>query len=146
MEQLLVPFGDVKAFLDDNQDIGLSTRTKLLDILNDPARIGLLQIELAAVIDAGAPLVKATYNLEGDGALVWQCHDQISTVLNAITTSHHPNVTAIVARVTGGNRVAYQQGITYAGKCVKGAQDYFTQKMNGELKDQVLAFKAARFF
>ena len=146
MEQLLVSFGDVKAFLDDNQDIGLSTRTKLLDILNDAARIGLLQIELAAVIDAGAPLVKATYNLEGDGALVWQCHDQISTVLNAITTSHHPNVTAIVARVTGGNRVAYQQGIAYAGKCVKGAQDYFRQKMNGELKDQVLAFKAAKFF
>ena len=107
MEQLLVSFGDVKAFLDDNQDIGLSTRTKLLDILNDPARIGLLQIELAAVIDAIAPLVKATYNLEGDGALVWQCHDQISTVLNAITTSHHPNVTAIVARVI----VWHQSGI-----------------------------------
>ena len=71
MEQLLVTFGDVKGVLDDNGDIGLATRTKLLEILNDPTKTAILQIELAAIIDAGAPLVKATYNLEGDGPLVW---------------------------------------------------------------------------
>ena len=69
MEQLPVTFGDVKGFLDDNGDIGLATRTKLLEILNDPTKTAILQIELAAIIDAGAPLVKATYNLEGDGRL-----------------------------------------------------------------------------
>ena len=106
MEQLLVTFGDVKGFLDDNGDIGLATRTKLLEILNDPTKTAILQIELAAIIDAGAPLVKATYNLEGDGLLVWQCHEQISTVLNAINTAHYPNVTAVVERVAGGNRGA----------------------------------------
>ena len=35
---------------------------------------------------------------------------------------------------------------TYASSCVKGAQDYFTQKMTGELKDLVSAFKAAKLF
>ena len=92
MEQLLVTFGDVKGFLDDNEDIGVGTRTKLLEI---PTKFAILQIELAAIIDAGAPLVKATYNLEGDGPLVWECHDQITTVLNSITTAHSPNVTAV---------------------------------------------------
>ena len=146
MEQLLVTFWDVKGFLDDNGDIGLATRTKLLEILNDPTKTAILQIELAAIIDAGAPLVKATYSLEGDGPLVWQCHEQISTVLNAINTAHYPNVTAVVERVAGGNRGAAQQMSTYASSCVKGAQDYFTQKMTGELKDLVSAFKAAKLF
>ena len=27
---------------------------------------------------------------------VWQCHEQISTVLNDINTAHYPNVTAVV--------------------------------------------------
>ena len=146
MEQLLVTFGDVKGFLDDNGDIGLATRTKLLEILNDPTKTAILQIELAAIIDAGAPLVKATYNLEGDRPLVWQCHEQIFTVLNAINTAHYPNVTAVVERVAGGDRGAVQQMSTYASSCVKGAQDYFTQKMTRELKDLVSAFKAAKLF
>ena len=146
MEQLLVMFGDVKGFLNDNGDIGLATRTKLLDILNDQTKNATLQIELAAVIDAGAPFVKATYNLEGDGPLVLHCHDQISMVLNAIHTSHYPNVTAVAEKLTAGNRGAFQQWMTYAGSCVQGAQQYFTQKMTGELKGLVKAFQAAKLF
>ena len=34
-----------------------------------------LQIELAAVVDAGEAFVKATYNLEGDDPLVLRCYD-----------------------------------------------------------------------
>ena len=71
MDQLLVMYGDVKGFLDDNPDIGRATRSKLL---NDPVKSSLLQIELAAIIDVGTPLVKATYNLEGDGAVVLKCY------------------------------------------------------------------------
>ncbi len=105
LEQLLVMFGfgDVKSFLDDNEDVGQATRTKLLGILDDPTKNAYLQIELAAIIDAGTPLVKATYNLEGDGPLVLQCHDQICTVLNAIQTAHYPNVTAIAEKLAAGN-------------------------------------------
>ena len=141
MEQL-----DVKGFLDDNGDIGLATRTRLLDILNDQTKNALLQIELAAIIGAGAPLVRATYNLEGDGPLVLQCHDQICTVLNAIHTSHYPNVTAIAEKLTPGNRVGFQQWMAYARSCVQGAQQYFVGKMTGELKDLVEAFKEAKLF
>ena len=77
---------------------------------------------------------------------MWQCHKKISTVLNAINTAHYPNVTAVVERVARGNRGAVQQMSTYASSCVKGAQDYFTQKLTGELKDLVSAFKAAKLF
>lgn len=59
MEQLLVTFGDIKRFLDDNGDLGIATRFKLLEILNDSTKTTILQIELAAIIDTGVPLVKA---------------------------------------------------------------------------------------
>ena len=146
LEQLLVTFGDVKRFLDDNEDVGLATRIKLLAILGDQQKNACLQIELAAVIDAGTPLVKATYNLEGDGPLVLKCHDQISTVLNAITTAHYPNVTALAERMSAGDRRVFQQWMAYAANCVQGAQQYFVRKMTGELKDLVAAFKAAKLF
>ena len=35
-------------------------------MLNDPNVNAHIRIELAAIIDAGAPFVKATYKLEGD--------------------------------------------------------------------------------
>ena len=146
LDQLLVMFGDVKAFLEDNKDVGLATRTKLLEILNNQTKNTYLQIELAAIIDAGTPLVKATYNLEGDGALALQCHDQICTVLNAIRIAHYPNVTAIAERIAAGNRGVFQQWMTYAVKCVQEAQQYVIGRMTGELKDQVAAFEAAKLF
>ena len=137
--------GMLRDFLMTMETLGWQPEQSCWKSLTIP-QTAILQIELAAIIDAGAPLVKATYNLEGDGPLVWQCHEQISTVLNAINTAHYPNVTAVVERVAGGNRGAVQQMSTYASSCVKGAQDYFTQKMTGELKDLVSAFKAAKLF
>ena len=84
MDQLLVMFGDVKGFLENNDDIGPATRSKLLAIFNDQAKAACLQIELAAIIDAGTLLVKATYNLEGDGPLVLMCYETTSTVVHSI--------------------------------------------------------------
>ena len=62
MNQLLVQFG-VRPFLEENEDLG---PLEHLLFLNKKA---LLQIELAAVAGCGEPFVKATYTLEGDGAL-----------------------------------------------------------------------------
>ena len=134
MEQLLVSFGHFKGFLEDNDGIGAATRTKLLEILNNQTKAAILQIELAAIIDAGAPLVKATYNLEGGGPVVWDCHDQVTTVLNSINTAHYPNVTAVAERIAAGNNTAIQQLTDYAKSCVKGAHDYFTQKGDSRFK------------
>jgi len=85
-------FGDVKDFLDDNGNIGPATRIKLLAISNDPAKAACLQIELAAIIDAGTPLVKATYSLEGDGTLVLTWYETVCIAVNSIHAAHYPNV------------------------------------------------------
>lgn len=62
---------------------------------------------------------------------MWYSHDQICTVLNAMTIAHYPNVTAVVECVFAGNSVANsvasQQWTMYAANCVKGAQDYFSK-------------------
>ena len=55
---------DFQPFLEEQAELSPTTRFKLLQILADPLRNAHLQIELAAIIDAGEPFVKATYNLE----------------------------------------------------------------------------------
>ena len=47
---------------------------KLLQLLSDKNKSEFLQAELEVVIDAGEPFVKATYKLEGDGALAFTCY------------------------------------------------------------------------
>ena len=49
-----------------NDDLPPATSGKLLEILNDPAK---KQIEMAITVDTMEPFVKATYILEGNGAL-----------------------------------------------------------------------------
>ena len=58
MNQVMVYFGDFVPFLQSNPELSPATRRKLLDIANVNAHI---RIELAAIIDDGAPFVKATY-------------------------------------------------------------------------------------
>ena len=68
------------SFLEENPDLAPATRRKLLSILQDSQKNSKLQLELAAVIDAGEPFVKATYKLEGDGALVFSCFDVLASL------------------------------------------------------------------
>lgn len=45
---------------------------------------------LAIVVEAGEPFVKATYNLEGDGPLVFDVYKAIVTLESAIAVEHYP--------------------------------------------------------
>jgi len=47
-------------------------KLKLETLLADDQNVALLCIELAAVVDCGEMVVKATYNLEGNRALAFQ--------------------------------------------------------------------------
>lgn len=114
MKAVLVMFGDVQQFLSTHEDIAPATHSKLLAILSDPTKRGLLQLELAAVVDAGEPLVKTTYKLEGDGSLVLQSYEMVSMVLASIHTSHFLNVTAIARQKGKSDSDAQQQLVTYA--------------------------------
>ena len=75
INQVMAYFGDIVPFLESNPELSPATRRKLLDMLNDSNVKSCIQIEMAVVIDAGEPFVKATYKLEGDGALVFHCFE-----------------------------------------------------------------------
>ena len=153
MNQLLFQFGDVRPFLEEHEDLGPATRQKLLGIVTDPQRNVLLQIELAAVVDCGEPFVKATYTLEGDGPLVLECFEIISTIQAAIHAGHMPNVRAVVENLSSGTTVqqsqqqqAQQQLVAYARSCVLPGITYFQEQLQSSLKSSLLVFKAACLF
>ena len=61
-----------------------------------------MQVELAAIVDWGEPFVKATYKLEGDGALALQCYKVIDTIRASIHAANTPNLLAVAERLSGG--------------------------------------------
>lgn len=93
LKQMLCYFGDIRSFLDD-KDLP-PTRLKLLEIMDDPPSLRKLKIELAITIDAGEPFVKSTYKLEGDGALVFNTYEEISSLHATIASEYYPNVSAV---------------------------------------------------
>ena len=94
MNQVMIQFGFIEPFLQNNEDIGPATRAKLLEILSQPQSLLLLKVELAAVIDLGKHFVKGTHRLEGDGYLVLSCYEEILKIRNAIRIQHYPNGTS----------------------------------------------------
>ena len=99
-EQLLTSSGDATPFLEQETTLAPTTRQRLLSITQDTQKNQKLQLELVAVIDAGDPFVRATYKLEGDGALVFDCFDVLSSLAASIQTSHFPNLTAVSAQLS----------------------------------------------
>ena len=77
IHQVFTAFGDVEKFL-KNDDLPLATSTKLLQVLDDPAKTRKLKNEIATTVDTMEPLVKATYKLEGDGALSLVAYQRLS--------------------------------------------------------------------
>ena len=65
VKQVMVYFGDIKPFLEENEDIGTSLHSKLLSFFHTPQTKSKLQIEITATVDWGEPFVKACYDLEG---------------------------------------------------------------------------------
>ncbi len=146
MRQILVQFGDVQAFLQQNEDISPATRPKLLEVLNDPRQLIVLKMELASVVDVGVHFVKATYDLEGDGVLVLNCYEQILKIRAAIQTGYYPNVQAIARQEFPGNIALQQRWNTYSIGCVQPGLDYFQDKLGNDTQNPMAAFKAARLF
>ncbi len=146
MHQLMVYFGDVEQFLTSNEMFAPATKPKLLFILTDTCKSASLQMELAAVVDAGESLVKATYVLEGDGPLVLECYEIMSTVLASIQAGYYPNVEAVSRKLSPGNSAAQRRWVTYALQCVEPGLEYFADALNGSLSASMKIFKAARVF
>ena len=84
-------FGDVEQFIKETNELAPATLDKLKQILSDPMKNVQLKMELAVVIDAGEPFVKATYTLEGDGPLALCAYEEIRKLYATITTQHFLN-------------------------------------------------------
>lgn len=146
MLQVTQYLGDIEPFLNENTDISLATRAKLLSFFSDPNKKVLLQIELAAVIDFGEPFVRATYRLEGDGALVFQCYEVIDTVRASIQAANMPNLLAIATKLSGGVANSRQLMVDHGCCCIQPGIDYFNRQLTSTLHRLLTAFKAARYF
>ena len=146
MSQVMAFFGDVTPFLQGNPEMSPATNQKLLEILLTPTTKAFLQVELAAVVDAGESFVKATYILEGDGPLALTCFEVLSTLNAGIRVGHYPNVQAIAQELSGGTPAVLQQWVDYAKACVRPGLQYFVDKFTQELGGTVAAFKAACLF
>lgn len=120
-------------------------------IVEDEDQLCRLKLELAAIIDCGKHFVTATYDLEGDGALVLGCYKRIQAVANAcqvdIGQMHFPNLHAVaVDAATTYPDVTVQWAEGYGRDRVRPAVHWFLRKFNVELYPLMRIFKAARLF
>ena len=65
-KELMLYFGDIEPFLQENEDLGPHLQSKLLAFFDDPQVTSKLRVETVATVDLGEPFVKACYTLEGD--------------------------------------------------------------------------------
>ena len=61
---------------------------KLLEINNDPTNNRKLHMKIAITVDAIEPFVKETYNLEGDGPLLFTEYEEISALTVCTSVKH----------------------------------------------------------
>ncbi len=144
MKDVLVKFGDVEEFVRGNDEFSPATKSKLLAIVCDSSKKGQLLLELAAVVDAGEGMVKATYSLESDGLMVLQAYELVSTIMESFKTDHAPNVNAICRQLSSGDNDAYQRLQFYANSCAKPGYQYLMDTFSTGVVLQI--FKTARLF
>ena len=78
----------------------LACNNKIIQLLTDAQRLANLQIELAAVVDCGESFVKATYNVKGDGAVVFNCYKILDVLSKGVQTAHFPNLYAVARKLS----------------------------------------------
>ena len=147
INRVMLSFGDVEPFLREN-DVGPALRPKLLALFDDPQNKSKLQIEMAATVDWGEPLVKACYVLEGDGPLALKCFEVIERIKQSLFTENIPNVRALSEKLTRQPRshLCHEQWVDFARDCVQSGIDYFNRQLSNSLKVPLEVFKACRLF
>ena len=94
----MLQFAEIQPFVQERLQTAankVATLQQLQEMLTNNQTRLFLQIELAAVVDAGKPMVESTYILEGDGTLAWQCYEQLLIIQNSIHGANLPNLTAL---------------------------------------------------
>ena len=83
--------------------------------------------------------------MEGDGPLVFLCHERLKAVAEACQVPHFPNTCAVAVAIANEDATQVTATLEQRAKsCVQPAIQWVFQKFNVELYDTVSAFKAAR--
>ena len=144
----MLPFAEIHPFLQARlqEAANKATLRQLDEMLANAQTKLLLEMELAAVVNAGKPMVESTYILEGDGMLAWQCYEQLLIIQNSIHGANLPNLMALSREVSGENVAVAQQYHQYGIAAIRTGWENFTNTVMGVMGPQVEMFKAARLF
>ena len=107
-----------------------SSYSAVVEIYDYPATAKVLDIELAATIDAGKHFVQATYYLEGDGPLVFTCCERLSALAHAIAIKSYSNTEAKARQHAGRNMALYNQIVAQAKACINPGFRFYQQKFS----------------
>ena len=136
----------MEAFIRQDEEFSNNTRAKLTEFFSDNRKLECLKVEFAAIVDAGKQFVQATYKLEGDGPLVFQCYEIISVLSTSVVMKNYPNVQAVVRNIAKSTEQQLKW-IKCARQCIKPALDYYKEHLQADIISTPLkAFKAARLF
>ena len=105
-------FGDAVPFTQETE-ASPTKCNKLLQLLSDKNKSEFLQVELEVVIDVGEPFVKATYKLEGDGALAFTCYEIYSSPEATVQLQHYPNLCALANKLSRKSTALYNKFMQY---------------------------------
>ena len=144
LKQVSDYFGDVLPFLEENASLSPITRQHLLDIFSNPQDLQDLRLELAAIVDAGVYFVKSTYNLEGDGPLIFSCYEHLSAVAQAVGIGHYPCTLAVARDIANGDVALQNRLLAQAKACIQPGLTFFQEKFSLQFRNTVRAFKVAR--
>ena len=137
-------FGDVDPFLREIEDLAPALRAHLLEIFDNPEDVTELKLEIAALIDGGRSFFTTTYNLEGDGPLIFTCYQHLTALAQAVQLGVYPNCTALSHERANGNQVLFNQFLERAKSCIKPGFQYYLDKVNIQFYDIIQAFRGAR--
>ena len=147
LNQVFELFGDVKPFINHQEEFSNNTRAKLAEYFIDNQKLNTLKVELAAIVDTGKPFVQATYKLEGDGILAFQCYEIISALNTSVVMENYPNVQAVVKSIAKGKTDVQLKWMKHARLCIQPGMDYYQEHLQASIMSVPLkAFKAARLF
>ena len=71
--------------------------------------------------------MKATYKLEGDGPLAFECYETVKCISRSVEMAHAPNVEAVANSLSCGSQTAKQRFLNHAKSYVQPDHSYYIQ-------------------
>ena len=138
----------VNAFLESNEDFAEVSRRRLSDSIQQSSLQ--IRVEQAALMEMEMEkFVKATYTLEGDGALVFIAFQQLEELRQFIHVQNFATLTRVVQKLFPLNVVEQQRWYLYGlRECLMPAFQYFleTSANDAIISRSIRVFQAVQLF